>query len=228
MGFEMVGADSVGDSAFQNLNLTDADVQFFPSFLAPADSDRLFEELLRCANWKQEKIRWYGKQLELPRLTAWYGDEGKVYKYSGIIVEPDPWIRPLIEIKEKIEAVSGTRFNSVLLNLYRTGRDSVSWHSDDEPELGELPTIGSVSLGQTRPFHMRHKRDKSLRATVELTHGSFLLMKGTTQNCWIHEIPKSARSLRPRINLTFRDIKESADRRARRNPKGALPEAGIG
>ena len=148
----------------------------------------------------------YGKEIDLPRLTAWYGDEGKNYSYSGIKVVPMKWTPTLLEIKSKIELVSGVIFNSVLLNYYRTGKDSVSWHSDDEPELGKNPPIGSVSFGAKRPFQLKHIENKNLKGTVELTNGSFLLMKGPTQHFWQHQIPKTTKQIGERINLTFRII----------------------
>ena len=211
-----------GSSCSQHIALPDADIEFFPAFFTQDESDRLFAELMNTVTWNQEHIRWYGKTLPLPRETAWYGDEGKNHKYSGILVQPLPWIPVLLEIKAAIESASGTTFNSVLLNKYRNGRDSVSWHSDDEKELGPLPIIGSVSLGQSRQFRLRHKANKALRTSIDLTHGSFMIMKGRTQDCWDHEIPKSARVERPRINLTFRDIKESTDKRVQRGAGGTV------
>lgn len=203
--------------------MDDAEVYFTPAFFKAEESNAYLADLLKNARWSQEKIRWYGKTLDLPRLTAWYGDEGKVYKYSGITVVPDPWTPTLLKIKDAIEQVSGLVFNSVLLNLYRDGKDSVAWHSDDEPELGPEPTIGSVSLGEARVFKFRHKRDKAIQASVMLTHGSYLLMKGRTQEAWIHEIPKTSRAISPRINLTFRFIKEtSAATGARRNTGSSI------
>jgi len=109
-------------------------------------------------------------------------------------------------VKERIEDVAGVEFNSVLLNLYRHGNDGISWHTDEEPELGENPVIGSVSFGGTRKFMFRHRQDKDIKAEVELTDGSFLLMAGETQHFWQHQIPKTSRHVEPRINLTFRVI----------------------
>src|SRR5262249_24736355 len=150
------------------------------------------QKLMETINWKQEKIKLYGKPIDLPRLTAWYGDEGKSYTYSGIKVDPEPWTADLLDIKQEIETVSGTSFNSVLLNLYRGELNSVAWHSDDEPELGTNPVIGSVSFGATRSFQLRHKQNKKLRVNINLTHGSYLLMKGPTQHCWQHQVPKAS------------------------------------
>ena len=150
----------------------------------------------------------FGKEVNLPRLTAWYGDKGKSYKYSGIEMNPNTWTPTLLIIKEKVETVAGFNFNSVLVNLYRNGQDYVSWHSDDESELGNNPTIASVSFGATRRFILRHKSNRDLgKVEVALTHGSLILMQGTTQHFWQHQVPKTAKKISPRINLTFRVIK---------------------
>ena len=125
-------------------------------------------QLKENVTWQQEEIKLYGRVIPLPRLTAWFGDEGKTYMYSGITVEPEPWTPTLLQIKNRIEEVSDVTFNSVLLNYYRNERDSVSWHSDDEPELGKNPIIGSVSFGDVRTFQLKHKTDKSLTVNRDL------------------------------------------------------------
>ena len=186
--------------------MEDAEVFFYPDFFSRIESDAYYEYLLENIDWKQEKIKYFGKLIDLPRLTAWYGDAGKIYKYSGISVTALTWTPTLLAIKHKIEAISQVKFNSVLLNLYRGEKDSVSWHSDDEPELGPNPTIGSVTFGESRSFQFRHKNKKEFRSKVELTHGSYLLMKGATQHFWQHQIPKSSKPAGSRINLTFRTI----------------------
>jgi alkylated DNA repair dioxygenase AlkB len=189
-------------------SMPDGDVVFYPNFFDLTESDKFFSDLLNEINWRQDKIKWYGKEIDLPRLTAWYGDNDKCYTYSGIPMNPEAWTPTLLSIKKRIEAVAEVNFNSVLLNRYRGGRDSISWHSDDEPELGEKPVIGSVSFGDTRRFQFRHKVRKDLsKIELGLTHGSFLLMKGQTQQFWQHQIPKTSKPLKPRINLTFRVIK---------------------
>jgi alkylated DNA repair dioxygenase AlkB len=188
------------------LALLDGDVDYYPAFFSKAESDALFQDLLATTNWKQEKIKLYGKLIDLPRLTAWYGDQGKSYTYSGIKVVAEPWTDTLLRIKREIEAVSGVSFNSVLLNLYRGEQDSVAWHSDDEPELGVNPVIGSVSFGATRRFQLKHKREKALKREIDLLHGSYLLMKGPTQHCWLHQVPKTKKPAKQRVNLTFRVI----------------------
>lgn len=187
--------------------MPDGEVAIYRNFFNKVESDQIFQELLSKIKWRQDKIKLYGKEFELPRLTAWYGDDGKSYTFSGIPMNPDAWTPTLLSIKNKIEEVTQAKFNSVLLNLYRSGKDGVSWHSDDEPELGKNPIIASVSFGETRRFQLRHKLDKSLdKVEITLTHGSLLIMKGSTQHLWQHQIPKTAKSLRERINLTFRII----------------------
>jgi alkylated DNA repair dioxygenase AlkB len=199
-------ADSSASPLLETLVLPDAEVIYYPTFFPQAQSDGYYQALLDSTNWKQEQIQLHGKPIALPRLTAWYGDEGKSYRYSGIKQDPNPWTPTLLAIKQAIEAVSGVRFNSVLLNLYRGERDSVAWHSDDEPELGSNPVIGSVSFGATRSFQLRHKQNRELRRQVELSHGSYLLMKGPTQHHWQHRVPKASGARGSRINLTFRII----------------------
>jgi alkylated DNA repair dioxygenase AlkB len=184
----------------------DGEVFFYSGFFTPNESDRLFAELNSGTHWQQDTIQIFGKCVPLPRLTAWYGDEGKSYTYSGIEQHPQPWTSALSSIKARIEKAANVKFNSVLLNLYRNGRDSVAWHSDDEPELGKNPTIGSVSFGGTRRFSLKHKQLQDRKVEIDLTHGSFLLMQGETQHYWRHQVSKTTRSVEPRINLTFRII----------------------
>ncbi len=187
------------------ISMPDAEVVYFLGLFSLSEADLLFTQLQREVTWKQEKIKLYGQVHDLPRLTAWYGDPAKTYIYSGITVRSLEWITPLLEIKRRIEGVSDYSFNSVLLNRYRNGSDSVSWHADDEPELGQNPLIGSVSFGEARSFQMKHKSLDEKRKII-LEHGSYLLMKGSTQHYWLHQIPKSKRAMGERINLTFRNI----------------------
>ena len=190
----------------QTLDLSDGDTIFYPAFFAAADADRLFQEFRDTIAWRQDAIQLYGRDIPLPRLTAWYGDEGTFYHYSGIENVPEPWTPALLEVKRAIEPLAGVTFNSVLLNRYRTGQDSVAWHSDDEPEFGENPVIGSVSFGGTRTFQFRHKKQKKQKRQIALTHGSLLIMRGATQHNWVHQIPKTAKEVPERLNLTFRVI----------------------
>src|SRR4028119_1789362 len=132
------------------LQLPDADIVFYPSLLDGQESDRFFTQLTETLDWRQDWITIYGRSMPQPRLTAWYGNSGKSYTYSGITMHPSPWTRTLLDLKTKAEAVSGVVFNSVLLNLYRDGNDSMGWHSEDEPELGQNPVTGSARSGARR------------------------------------------------------------------------------
>ena len=191
---------------FLNMEMPDAEVVFYPELFPALEADRLLSQLVETTQWRQDSVKIYGKPTPLPRLTAWYGEPGTRYVYSGIVNDPLPWTAALAEIKEAVNAVSGVEFNGVLLNRYRTGKDSMGWHSDDEREFGPNPVIASVSFGGTRNFQLRHKGRKELKASVELTHGSLLIMRGGTQENWQHQIPKTAKAVNERLNLTFRRI----------------------
>ena len=193
----------------EEIPIQDGVLRLYPHLFSREERETFFTQLKDNVNWQQEEIKLYGRAIPLPRLTAWFGDEGKTYMYSGITVEPEPWTPTLLEIKTRIEEVSERKFNSVLLNYYRTERDSVSWHSDDEPELGKNPIIGSVSFGDVRTFQLKHKTDKSLTISKDLPDGSYLVMAGSTQHHWLHQIPKRTRKIGPRINLTFRVIQRT-------------------
>jgi alkylated DNA repair dioxygenase AlkB len=185
----------------------DGYVSLYENLFDPEESQNLFLELFNHITWQQDNIKRFGQSIPLPRLTAWYGDAGKSYTYSGITMNPLIWTPPLLTIKNKIEKISKDQFNSVLLNQYRHGKDSVAWHSDDETELGKEPIIASVSFGATRQFMLKHKFKAEIKPiTLNLTSGSLLLMKGKTQEYWLHQVPKTRKEVTPRINLTFRTI----------------------
>jgi len=168
--------------------------------------DEFSRVMFRHIAWKQDKINLFGKQIPLPRLTSWYGDEGMSYNYSGINSNPNSWNPGLSKIREKLEAIAGTQFNSVLLNWYRGGEDYINWHADDEEELGPNPTIASINFGATRDFLIRRIDDPSLKFSVPLSNGSLLIMRGTMQHYWQHSVPKRKKVKNSRINLTFRYI----------------------
>jgi len=190
-----------------SLDLKDADIQYYPSFFSSEESSAYFKILMNETPWQQDDIKLFGKTYAQPRLTALYGENEKPYGYSGITMLPKPFSKTLLEIKEKIETVIPASFTTVLLNLYRDGSDSNGWHSDDEKELGRNPVIASVSFGTPRVFQLKHKKDKTLKHKILLEDGSLLLMQGTTQELWKHQIAKSKKVVAPRINLTFRIIK---------------------
>lgn len=200
------------DTDPHNLLPFDGEAFYCPGFLEREQADRLLGAILSSAAWRQDPIRLYGKWVNQPRMTAWYGDSGASYRYSGLTMNPLPWTEELSEIKARIESIAPGGFNGVLLNLYRDGQDGMAWHSDDEPELGEYPLIASVSLGATRRFQFRNKENKTNRLQLELEHGSLLLMRGTTQRHWQHQIPKTKRDVGQRINLTYRTIVKSSSR----------------
>lgn len=190
------------------LSIPDAEVIFYSGCFSQKESDEIFQQLLSEVDWRQDIIKCYGKDVNLPRLTAWYGDSGRYYTYSNIVMEPLLWTSTLLHIKKRIEEIAQFSFNSVLLNLYRDGKDSIAWHSDDEPELGKDPVIASLSFGGERKFQFKHRFKRELgKIEFNLTNGSLLIMKGETQQYWQHQVPKTSKPVMPRINLTFRAIK---------------------
>ena len=195
----------------QQIDLPGCFCWLYEGFFNELDSYRLHKTIFLETDWRQESVSMYGKRVNIPRLTAWHGDPGASYAYSGIKSEPAPWTKSLLEIKYTIEElccgplVFHETFNSCLLNFYRDGRDSVSWHSDDEPELGPDPVICSVSFGADRVFQFRHKTTGQ-RVDCTLTNGSVLVMGMGTQVDWQHQIPKTKKPIGTRLNLTFRHI----------------------
>jgi alkylated DNA repair dioxygenase AlkB len=180
------------------------EVFYFPSFLDRSEADKYLESLTKKIQWQQYTIRIFGKSVLQPRLSAWYGD--KDYAYSGKSLPASGWTNELLELKEKIESFSGKLFNSVLLNLYRNGNDSMGWHRDNEKELGPDPVIASLSLGAERDFKLRDYLTKKEVVTLQPVHGSLILMQGSTQTFWEHSLPKTKKAKEPRLNLTFRWI----------------------
>lgn len=189
------------------LGLPNADVVLFSDCFGVEESAHILNPLLSEIHWQQDYLTFYGREIALPRLTAWYGDRGRNYTYSHISMKPHPWTDLLLTIKARVESVSGAEYNSVLLNLYRSGADGVSWHQDNEPELGDEPVIASASFGATRIFQMKHLTKKDIaRVDIPLFDGSLLVMRGPTQKFWQHRIPKTQKPVGARVNLTFRQI----------------------
>ena len=192
---------------FERIPLADADITMLRNVNLERDYAELLRALVAETCWRSETIKMWGKPILQPRLTAWHGDPGTKYSYSGIELAPEPWTDSLLHIKRRVEMLSRHRFNSVLLNYYRDHRDSMGLHSDDEPELGDRPTIASLSLGEERRFQLRHRYRKDLKpVTIPLPGGSLVIMRGDTQKKWKHGIPKERVPCGPRINLTFRSI----------------------
>ena len=181
-----------------------------PRFFDTQRSEQLFESLMQQTAWEQPEMIIFGKKHAQAGLSTWYADNGVNYEYSGVVRVAHPMTPLLEQIKAELETFTGTAFNSVLVNLYRDGKDSVSWHSDNEAVNGREPTIASVSLGATRRFDLRHKATKeTVRADLE--DGSLLVMSGLSQHCWVHQIAKTASVVGPRINLTFRRVIKTID-----------------
>lgn len=195
------------DSEPQRLNLPDSDIVYYPNFMHKPMADQYFSLLRKNSAWQQDDIKVFGKVYAQPRLTALYADNAKPYSYSNITMTPHAFTKELKTIKEAIEKVAACTFTTCLLNLYRDGKDSNGWHADNEKELGTNPVIASVSLGAPRYFHLKHNSIPDQRHKLLLEHGSLLLMQGKTQHYWKHQIPKTAKPIGERINLTFRIIR---------------------
>ena len=187
-------------------SLPDAELEYFPNFLNKEKADLLLQKLLKEVPWQQQNIKLFGKEIPQPRLTAFYADQGISYTYSGLQLKPNSFSTEMWELKQATEELSGFDFNTCLANLYRHGNDSMGWHADDEKVLGKNPVIASISLGGIRRFQFKHKTNKDLKESIELQHGSLLMMKGSMQHFWKHQLPKTKKEVAPRINLTFRKI----------------------
>jgi alkylated DNA repair dioxygenase AlkB len=189
-----------------NLLPFDGEAYFLSSFIETVKATNFFLNLHKDVKWQQESVKIFGKSIPQPRLTAWFSDNLQTYSYSGIQMKAEKLTNELLSIRQMVQEITGMRFNSALLNLYRDGNDSVGWHRDNEKELGTEPVIASVSLGAERMFQLRNYTNKKLRVNLQLTNGSLLLMKGSTQANWEHRIPKTTSITGPRINITFRLI----------------------
>ena len=198
--------NSLFESEPIKLNLKDADIVYFPHFFDTKEANSIFELLINEIPWQQDTIRVFGKSYPQPRLTALFGNQDKSYSYSNIKMFTNNWTPLLEKIKIELEKISETHFNVVLLNYYRNGKDSNGWHADNEKELGTNPVIASLSFGAKRCFQLKHNFDKSLKKNITLEHGSLLIMQGTTQHFWKHQIPKTSKPTDARINLTFRFV----------------------
>jgi alkylated DNA repair dioxygenase AlkB len=188
-----------------DLGLPDGELHWWPDFIDVAEAERLHAALVEEIPWEQHQVRIMGRLLDCPRLSCWIGDPGTAYVYSRVRFEPRPWTPTLALLRERVSVAAGVHFNSVLANRYRDGRDAMGWHADDEPELGPEPVIASVSLGATRRFALKH-RSTGERRNLDLTAGSLLVMAGSTQRHWVHALPRTARPVGERVNLTFRVV----------------------
>ena len=191
----------------ENLLPLDGEAFYFGSIMPATKADHYFEQLLNSIAWKQDEVIIFGKRIVTRRETAWYGDAEYEYTYSKITRKAKLWTPQLLKLKQLVEQETGLEFNSCLLNLYHSGEEGMSWHSDAEAELGKQPAIASLSLGAGRKFMLKHKTSGE-KVSLQLENGSLLLMKGETQRYWLHSLPKTKKVQAPRINLTFRKIKK--------------------
>lgn len=200
--FEESELFTTGSGVKKTFDMPDLGLMLYEGFIPKTEADEYYQLLLETIPWREYQMPMYDKIVTAPRMIAWYGTEEETGE-SAL-----PWTPELLGLKYKVEQETEQQFNAVLLNLYRNGNDSVSWHSDKEHRIGQNPSIASVTFGQTRPFRLRHKVDKSIgQLQIPLHHGTLLLMSGTTNTFWEHHIPKSAKEMLPRINLTFRQVK---------------------
>jgi alkylated DNA repair dioxygenase AlkB len=190
------------------IDLQPGTLSIYESFLPESMAAELLDGLSTQLNWTQPLIRMHGKLIRVPRLQVWMGDANSSYAYSNQMFKPEPWHPDIIEVRERITAAIDQCFNSVLCNLYRNGQDSVDWHADDEPELDTHTVIASYSLGAHRSFQLKPKHDRAskLRHRFSLPHNSLLVMSPSVQQAWLHQVPKTKKIAKPRINLTFRTI----------------------
>lgn len=193
--------------SMEKIQLQDGLLYYQHDFLDAQSAYTLYKLLQEECSWQQDRIQLFGKQHKIPRLQTFQGEPGLEYRYSNLTLQTKPWHPEVAAIKREIEQCCSSRFNAVLMNLYRDGQDSMGWHSDDEPELGQNPVIASLSLGGERRFLLRHRTDKTIaKHEAILTSGSLLIMAGSTQHYWQHSIPRTAKAVSSRINLTFRQI----------------------
>lgn len=188
------------------IDLPDAHIRYQPKWVEAQRADHWLQQLSQQTPWTQPQIKLYGRSIAVPRLVAWYGDTGAAYRYSGLVHNPLPWTPLLTDIRKRVEQEIGELLNGVLLNFYRNGQDAMGWHSDDEPELGIQPLVVSLNLGATRRFDFRRKGASRIEYSLELEHGSLLVMSGPTQHHWQHQIARTRKVATRRINLTFRQI----------------------
>ena len=191
----------------ENLLPLEGEAYYFGKIFSEAQAEVHFKNLLEQVPWQHDEVMIYGKRIVTQRKTAWYGKEEYEYTYSKMTKKARLWIPELLPVKQKVEEVTGLAFNSCLLNLYQSGEEGMSWHSDAEAELGKYPAIASVSLGVQRKFVLKHKASAE-KIELQLEPGSLLLMAGETQQHWQHSLPKTKKVKEPRINLTFRNIKK--------------------
>lgn len=195
------------ESKHRPITIEDAKLDLYENAFSRTQADRFLESIMHATPWRRDSMQIHGKTVPIPRLQAWYADDGISLSYSGMNIPALSWSDDLLEVRTRIKALTGHQFNSVLVNCYRDGNDSVGWHSDDEAQWGDNPVIASVSFGAVRDFVLKHKTNNTLAPVkCALAHGSVLVMGETVQHHWLHQLPKRKRINTPRINLTFRNV----------------------
>lgn len=197
--------DLFNDDVASNLLPYDGMVNYYGKLMNQQSAKNYFDILMQTIEWKNDEAIIFGKHIITKRKAAWYGDDNFSYTYSNITKHALPWTKALLELKQLSENITGASFNSCLLNLYHSGEEGMAWHSDDEKALGHHSPIASLSFGAERKFSFKHKRSKQ-KIDVLLEAGSLLLMKDATQTNWLHRLPPTKKVLKPRVNLTFREM----------------------
>lgn len=197
--------DLFNSGTIENILPGDGKVTYYGKIIEREQIPFYFDRMLNSIEWKNDEAVIYGKHFITKRKVAWYGDREYEYTYSNTTKRALPWTKELLELKAVVEQITGTKFNSCLLNLYHDGSEGMAWHSDDEKSLGKNTVIASLSFGAERKFSFKHKRTKQTVSLV-LESGSLLVMKDETQTNWLHRLPETKRVLKPRISLTFRTI----------------------
>jgi alkylated DNA repair dioxygenase AlkB len=190
-----------------NILNKDGTVDYYGKILLSEETNQYFDLLMQNIQWEKDEVIIFGKHITTRRKVAWYGDSEYLYTYSNTTKRALAWTKELSGLKQIVEGYAGMKFNSCLLNLYHNGNEGMGWHSDDEKPLGKNNIIASLSFGAERKFVFKHKQTKQTVSLV-LEHGSLLIMKDATQSNWLHSLPKSKNIIQPRINLTFRTIRE--------------------
>ena len=185
----------------------DGTVQYYGKVIQEMVADDYFEKLMQNIAWENDQAIILGRQITTKRKVAWYGDQGYEYTYSNVNRYALPWAVELLELRQRVQQLTGEHFNSCLLNLYHTGEEGMAWHRDDETDLKKNGAIASLSFGAERRFAFKHKQSKE-KVELYLEHGSLLVMKDTTQSHWLHRLPPTKKVTTARINLTFRTIVE--------------------
>src|ERR671911_1900452 len=188
-----------------NILPKDGTVFYYEKVLSFREANQYFDLLMENISWENDEVNIFGKHIVTKRKAAWYGDSDYLYTYSNTTKQALAWTKELSDLKQIVEELAETKFNSCLLNLYHNGNEGMGWHSDDEESLGKNNTIASLSFGAERKFSFKHKQTKQTVSLV-LEHGSLLIMKDATQAYWLHSLPKSNKITQARINLTFRKM----------------------